>query len=171
MLVLNVYRASESPKGSIQRMHYVQSAFSNLFALALLTAGIGTLLTVMLFPVAPVIGAAFAGSAVALTCFDVLWRMIPPNGKRVIKGWFHLGKPDLTADATDNQDALSPEHSIHCDKEPKHHRLFSCADYSAVIRKMDAESAKDYLSKLIHHKLKTFEQNQALHDEKTKDKV
>jgi hypothetical protein len=172
MLGLNLYRATESPQGSIQRMHYIQAAVNNIFVAALLTAVVGSVVFVMLFPVAPMIGKMSSIAAVVLTGFDIVWRIFPPNGKKTIKEWIGLGNPDLTQDATACEvGVVKPINSMIHEQEPQQHRLFTRCEYSAEIRKMNVDEAKTYLADLIQRKSKTFVQDIALQDEKTKDKI
>lgn len=172
MLGLNLYRATESPQGSIQRMHYIQAAVNNIFVAALLTAVVGSVVFVMLFPVAPMIGKMSSIAAVVLTGFDIVWRIFPPNGKKTIKEWIGLGNPDLTQDATACEvGVVKPINSMIHEQEPQQHRLFTRCEYSAEIRKMNVGEAKTYLADLIQRKSKTFVQDIALQDEKTKDKI
>jgi hypothetical protein len=172
MFGLNLYRATESPQGSIQRMHYMQALVNNLFVASLLIAVVGSVVFVMLFPVASMIGTVSSITAVVLTGFDILWRILPPNGKKTIKEWIGLGKPDLTQDATACEVGfVKPINSMIHEQEPQQHRLFTRCDYSAVIRKMNVDEAKTYLADLIQRKSKTFVQDIALQDEKTKDKI
>ncbi|KTD65172.1 hypothetical protein Lsan_0847 [Legionella santicrucis] len=173
MLGVNLYRASESPKGSIQHAHYIQNALNNSFVLSLLTTVLGAVIFVMLFPtVAPAAGSAFAITAVVLTALDILWQVMPQNKKQKIKEWFYINEPDLEQDATVYQKQNEMHANITNDeKEPQHHRMFTRCDYSAVVRKMEVDEAKNYLSALIRYKLDTFGKNVSLQDEKSKDKV
>ncbi|CAM3495279.1 hypothetical protein [Legionella longbeachae] len=173
MIGVNLYRASESPKGSIQHAHYIQATLNNAFVLSLLTAVLGAVIFVMLIPtVAPAAGSAFAITALALTALDILWQVMPQNKKQKIKACFYISEPDLEQDARANQKQVEMHANIKNDeKEPQHHRMFTRCDYSAVIRKMEVNEAKNYLSALIQRKLDTFEKNVSIQDEKSKDKV
>ncbi|WP_131794435.1 hypothetical protein [Fluoribacter gormanii] len=169
MFGLNLYRAFESPKDSIQRMHYMQAALSNAFAMAFLAAALGAVVFVLLFPVAPVVGTVFSITAVLFTGVDLLWRMAPDSVKQIIKGRLHLGKPDIAQDAMVNQEAIfNPKTNK---EEPKHHRMFTCCDYSAVIRKMDGVAVKAYLLGLIQNKLSLLEQKPDPKNQKINDKI
>ncbi|EEZ95398.1 hypothetical protein [Legionella longbeachae] len=78
----------------------------------------------------------------------------------------------MEQDARANQKQVEMHANIKNDeKEPQHHRMFTRCDYSAVIRKMEVNEAKNYLSALIQRKLDTFEKNVSIQDEKSKDKV
>ncbi|WP_454783122.1 hypothetical protein [Legionella sp. WA2022007384] len=169
MFGLNLYRAFESPKDSIQRMHYKQAALSNAFAMAFLSSALGAVVFALLFPIAPVVGTVFSITAVLFTGVDLLWRMAPYSVKQLIKGWLHLSKPDVTQDAIVNKEAIfNPQNK---EVEPKHHRMFTCCDYSAVIRRMDRGEAKPYLVGLIQNKLKLLEDQIGPGNEKIKDKI
>ncbi|CAM2993532.1 Uncharacterised protein [Legionella steigerwaltii] len=170
MLGLNLLRAYESPQNSIQRMHYIQAALNNLFVMAILASALGAVVFVLLFPIIPAAGTAFSIAAVLFTGFDILWRMIPREGKQLIKGWFYLSKPEVIQDAIANQEEiLKPKDSKEI--KPKHHRMFTCCDYSAVIRLMEMEKVKPYLLELIQYKLQLLVQKADPQNEKIKDKI
>ncbi|WP_454785860.1 hypothetical protein [Legionella sp. WA2024007413] len=168
MFGLNLYRAFESPKDSIQRMRYMQAALSNTFAMAFLAAALGAVVFVLLFPLAPAAGTVFSITAVLFTGVDLLWRMAPYSIKQLIKGWLNLSKPDLTQDAIVNREAINPQNKV---EEPKHYRMFTSCDYSAVIRTMDRGVAKLYLVELMQNKLKLLEQKFNSGNDKIKDKI
>ncbi|HHF7380603.1 TPA: hypothetical protein ACPSKF_001106, partial [Legionella anisa] len=170
MFGLNLYRAFESPPNSIQRMHYIQAALSNLFAMTLLASALGAVVFTLLFPIAPAVGTLFALTAVFLTGLDILWHVAPHALKRTIKGWFHLSKPDVAQDAIANQEEILKLKNLK-EGEPKHHRMFTCHDYSAVIRTMEIGAIKPYLLKLIQNKLQILGQKVDPENEKIKDKV
>ncbi|KTC89986.1 hypothetical protein OQJ18_06115 [Fluoribacter dumoffii] len=160
---LNLLRAFESPKDSVQRMHYLQAAFNNLFGVTFLLSALGAVTFVLLFPVIPAVGAAFSITAVLFTACDILWRITPNELKQLIKGWLHLRKPNVHQDAIANQKEFHrPQDSKEI--EPNHHRMFTCYDYSALIRTMDLEQATAFLSGAIQEKLKRLEH----HDSKNK---
>ncbi|MCE0723428.1 MULTISPECIES: hypothetical protein [Legionella] len=173
MFGLNLYRALESPPNSIHRMHYIQAALGNLFAMTLLTFALGAVVFTLLFPIAPAVGTLFALTAVLFTGLDILWSVVPHALKRTVKGWFHLSKPDVIQDAIANQEEnlkvknFKEEEPNH----PKHHRIFTCCDYSAVIRTMAIDAIKPYLLGLIQWKLQILRQKADLEDEKIKDKI
>lgn len=170
MFGLNLFRAYESPKNSIQRMHYIQAAFSNLFATAFLASALGAVVFVLLFPIIPAVGSAFSITAVLFTAFDILWRMTPYDVKKLIKGWLHLSKPDANQDAMAHQQEILKLENAQ-EMEPKHHRMFTCCDYSALIRTMDLDEAKPYLLRLIQQRLHILRQNEAPEDGTIKDKI
>ena len=156
MLGINAYRAYESITGSAQRMHYIQAALNNLFLLGLLTAIIGAVVFVMLFPIAPAVGSAFALSAVAFTSLNILWRFIPHNWKVFIKGLVFLEKPDLTAqvELTESQSIeLIKTAEISLNDDARYHRLFTRCDFSAQIKVMDLSVAEAYLKNIIVNKI------------------
>ncbi|HHT0592368.1 TPA: hypothetical protein ACTXXA_000836 [Legionella anisa] len=173
MFGLSLYRAFESPPNSIQRMHYIQAALSNLFAMALLASALGAVVFTLLFPIAPVVGTLFALTAVFLTGLDILWHVAPHALKKTIKGWFHLSKPDVIQDAIANQEEILKLKNLKED-EPnhlQHHRIFTSCDYSAVIRTMAIDATKPYLIGLIQCKLEILRQKADLEDDKIKDKI
>ncbi|STY29001.1 Uncharacterised protein [Legionella wadsworthii] len=152
MFGINLYRALECPNKSIQRMHYIQASLNHLFIAALLTAALGAVAFTLLFPIAPIVGMFFSLTAVLLTGINILWHMAPNSLKKTIKGWLHLNKPSLEEDARANQKELVKLKSFE-EEVPKHHRLFTCHDYTAVIRTMDMEEIKPFLSRIIQYKL------------------
>ncbi len=172
MLGLNGYRAYESPQGSAQRMHYIQAALNNLFALGLLTAVVGAVAFVMLFPIAPAVGSAFALTAVAFTLLNILWRFIPHNWKLSIKELLYLGKPEATER---EQPAISSELINTLDTGLQHdgqyHRLFTCCDYSAAVKTMELTQSEAYLQKVIARKITVLQDPPASELEKNAQKV
>ncbi|MGM9452509.1 hypothetical protein ACTAZI_04150 [Legionella bozemanae] len=173
MFGLNLYRAFESPPNSIQRMHYIQAVLGNLFAMTLLASALGAVVFTLLFPIASAVGTLFALTAVLFTGLDILWRVAPHALKRTIKGWLHLSKPDVTQDAMAHQEAALKFKNLK-EKEPKYHtyhKIFTCCDYSAVIRTMATDTIKPYLVGLIQYKLHILGQKAGLQDEKIKDKT
>ena len=170
MMGINFYRAFKAPGNSVQRKHFLQAALNNLFVTGLLSAVVGTVLFVMLFPtVAPLIGSVFAVTAALFTFSDIMWRIIPYNWKRSTKGAINLGKPELPHNhALKSEISLIETHSQ--DLNPKHHKVFSCNDHSAVVKKLDAESAKNYLNLQIKKKIDSYGDGLSFRDKKTQDK-
>ncbi|KTD73592.1 hypothetical protein [Legionella tucsonensis] len=172
MLSLNLYRAFESPPNSIQRMHYIQAALSNLFTMTLLASALAAVVFTLLFPIAPAVGTLFALTAVLFTGLDILWRIAPYSLKQTIKGWFHLSKPDVTQDAIASQEEILKLKNLKEEANyPKHYRIFTCCDYSAVIRTMALDAIKPYLVGLIQCKLQVLGQKADLQNDKIKDKI
>jgi len=155
MLGLNAYRAYESEKGSVQRMHYVQALLNNVFVLCLTGAVLGTVLFVMILPIAPVAGSACAISAMLLTGAGLLWRILPNNWKQSIKGHLGLAKP-----VSDNRIYLDVEFSRNGSSQyanSSHPRLFSSIDYSARVKAAQSPNKIEYyLQKIIAHKVEIF---------------
>lgn len=175
MMGINFYRAYESWADRSPRMHHVQAALNNLFILGLLSAAVGSVLFIMLFPsVAPTLGIACAMSAAALTLFDMIWRTLPHNGKVWIKGALHLGKSELP------QNNMQPQ-MVHGSRpgdeeaqeiNPNHHRLFTCVAYSKEVKCMDVEQASNYLTRIIERKINAYGASEVIpHDMKTNDKI
>lgn len=170
MFGINLYRAFECPKKSIQRMHYIQASLNHLFIAALLTAALGAVAFTLLFPIAPIVGTLFSLTAVLLTGIDILWHMAPHSLKNTIKGWLHLNKPSLEEDARANQKELVKLKTLK-EEGPKHHRLFTCHDYTAVIRTMDMEEIKSFLSRIIQYKLSLLSEREDLDNEQCQNKI
>ncbi|CEG56485.1 hypothetical protein [Legionella fallonii] len=174
MFGLNLYRAYESLSGSAQRMHYVQAALNNLFMMGLLTAVIGAVTFVMLFPaVAPALGSVFALTAVAFTLLDIAWRVIPHNWKLFIKGLLFLGKPESTLPQAEvaNAPELVSTLDSNVNNEAQHHRLFTRPDYSAAVREMTKEKGKEYLHQVIIRKIAVLDNPSVPQTDKTRQKV
>lgn len=171
VLGLNFYRAYEALSGSAQRMHHLQAALNNLFLLGLLASAVGSVLFVMLFPsVAPLVGTACAMSAVTFTGLDILWRVVPHNWKLAIKGFLNLGKPELLQNTVCPSSQDVPVNGDKTQEQnPNHHRLFTRFDYSAKVRELDVERARDYLGQVIVRKIASFAT--AAGDEKTQHKL
>lgn len=154
MLGLNSYRAYESLKGSVQRMHYIQAIINNLFNLGLAAAITGSIFFVMLFPVAPVLGSAFALTAVALTLLNMAWRLLPSNWKQMIKNILFLGKPESLAHEETTQ---CPELISNLDKpltgEEGYTRIFTRHDYSAEVKILGLIRGEEYLQNTITRKI------------------
>jgi hypothetical protein len=127
----------------------------------------------MLLPqVAPLVGMGCAITVCVSTVLDIIWRILPHNFKLAIKGFLNLSKPDLIPD-----EELGPSAKTKpiVDKDPteqdvQHHRLFTCFDYSAVVRKMDFNNGKEYLCQKISNKKESYPES-AVRDPKTKDKI
>lgn len=170
MLGLNLFRAYESEPGSAQRAHYLQASINNLFILALLSAAISSVVFIMLFPAAiPLLGTISAAIVVALTAVDMIWRILPPNWKAIVKNFVGLEKP-----AVAQSQILKPSLDNHLkteDKTPVHHPLFIRCDYSAQVREMGLIEAKNYLLQLIEKKLNFFQIKGVTSDKKTADKI
>lgn len=81
MLFINIFRAYESLKNSAQRMHYVQAVVYNLFTLGLLFGSGGAIIFALLVSAPPVIGTAFALTAVGFTFLNIIWKIIPYKWK------------------------------------------------------------------------------------------
>lgn len=161
MLGLNSYRAYEASNNLRQRMHYVQAAISNLFALGLLSAVAGAVTFVLLTPIAPVVGSIFAITAIGMTALNILWSIIPISWRRGIKSGVYLGKAELVLEINEHENPniitsallnvvdMAPPHS--------HQRIFSKEDYSAEIRVKPYKKGLDYLEKVMQHKIHALE--------------
>lgn len=175
MMSLNFYRAYEAWADRSQRMHYVQAALNNVFVLGLLSAAIGAVLFIMLFPsVAPILGIACAMSAATLTLFDMMWRTIPHNGKVWIKERLHMGKSELSQNDIQLQLAkgLIPGDEEAQEINPNHHRLFTRFVYSNEVKHLSVEQASNYLTDVIQRKINAYgDDTIAPYDAKTNDKI
>ncbi|BCA95849.1 hypothetical protein TUM19329_22100 [Legionella antarctica] len=170
MLGLNGYRAYESPQGSAQRMHYIQAALNNLVVLSLLAAVVGAVAFVMLFPVAPAVGSAFALTAVACTVLNILWRFIPHNWKLSVKGLLGLGKPEATEqEPTESSELIR---SLNTDlQHAQYHRIFTRCDYSAEVKTMKLNTGEAYLQKIISKKITVLQESSVPENEKNNQKA
>lgn len=170
MMGVNFYRAFKASGDSVQHKHFLQAALNNLFVIGLLSAIVGAVFFVMLFPtVAPVIGSIFAVTAALFTFADILWRIIPHNWKLSTKGGINLGKPELTHNHALKSDVTLIETNSQ-DFNPKHHKLFSCHDHCPAVKRLDVESAKSYLSLQIKKKIDSYGDGLTFRDKKTQDK-
>lgn len=175
MMGINFYRAYESWSDRSQRMHYVQAALNNLFVLGLLSAAVGSVLFIMLFPsIAPTLGIACAMSAATLTLFDMMWHTLPHNGKVWIKGAFHLGKAELFQNNASYQmvQGLIQGDENAQEINPNHHRLFTRVVYSNEVKCMSVEQAGSYLTRVLQRKITAYgAEDITPHDAKTNDKI
>ncbi|MCL9684375.1 hypothetical protein [Legionella maioricensis] len=172
MLGLNGYRAYESLQGSAQRMHYIQAVINNLFVLGLLTAVVGAVAFVMLFPVAPAVGSAFALTAVTFTLLNILWRFTPHNWKLSIKGLLHLGKPEpIEQEQPTESSELISTLDAGLQHDHLYHRIFTRCDYSAVVKAMEPTAGEAYLQKIITRKIAVLQGSSAHEMEKNTQKA
>ncbi len=97
---LNLWRACHSPSGSQKQLNFIQSTINWAFILATVTAVIGCVVFVILFPeISATAGVACAATAVTLTTASLLWRMTPSVIKSNIKQRFGLEiDPDCEID-------------------------------------------------------------------------
>ncbi len=175
MLGLNAYRAYESLSGSAQRMHYVQAAVNNLFIMGLLTAVLGAVTFVMLFPtVAPALGSALALTAVGFTLAHIAWKVLPHNWKLFIKGLLFLGKPE-PAPAPQDELVSTPELegalNSNVTNEGQHHRLFTRPDYSAAVKEMTPKRGEAYLHQVILRKIAVLDNPSVPQTDKISQKI
>lgn len=157
MLGINAYRAFESLAGTSQRVHYIQAAISNAYLLGLLTTIAGAVTFVMLTPVAPVLGSVCAITTVGLIILNGLWRITPYNWKLSIKGFFHLGKPEIMNEEQLNL-VVRPMINANLQNTIIHstHRLFTQCDYSAVIKSLELNVANQYIKNIIARKIEFY---------------
>jgi hypothetical protein len=113
MAGLNIYRACKSEHNAFSRKHFLQAGLNNFFNLGLITAISGAVLFVMLTPIAPAVGSACALTAVAFSGLNILWKMLPYNWKKGIKGLLGLGKPEVNLDETKLKASFVLESNIH----------------------------------------------------------
>jgi hypothetical protein len=170
MCFVNLRRAYESLSDSVQRMHYIQATLNNLFFLVLFSLAVAAVFLTLVFPAAaPLAGVCFALGTACFIGINILWRIGPRSWKLAIKEFCNLGKPNLIEE---NVCKVSQDVRPLSDKEeeenPNHHRLFTCMDYSAKIRIMDAEVAKRYMYQIIRKKIVSYK---SIETQKTKDKI
>lgn len=159
---LNARRAYESPAGSDQRQHYVQSAIYNLVLAAQLASCVTAIVLFNLFPANTVLITAFALTVVSINIGSSIWRFMSSDSKKEIKRGFGFEKLEHL---NENLAAKLPRKDV----EPKHTRLFSTCDHCAVIRKMSTDDAKKYLLNYIRNKLSVLTKNEP--SEKNKQKI
>jgi hypothetical protein len=168
MLMINFRRVYESLAGSDQRMHYIQAALNNLLMLTLFSAASGAVFFTLFFPtLVPLVGACFAICTVFLMGVNILWRMMPYNWRLGIKRFLNLGKHELNH-ACKSEENIKSFPDKKEEKNPNHHRFFTRMDYSAKIKNMDVEAAKDYLIQIIFSKIASYKSNEA---QKIQDKI
>lgn len=155
MLGLSVYRAYESARDPVQRLHYIQAVWQHAFITGLVIAITGAVVFLLLTPAAPLIGSISACTAIALTGMNMLWRVIPYHWKQAIKGQLNLGKPQVTEQPLVIDNLQLDDHlNVDANKEnASHQRMFSHCDYSAEVRIRDLVSAQHYLREIIVHKI------------------
>ncbi|MDI1351733.1 MAG: hypothetical protein PSV35_03035, partial [bacterium] len=125
----------------------------------------GAVVFVMLTPIAPAVGSAFALTAVVLTGVNLLWRMIPYNWKQAIKHALHLGKPQLIEN-THLDDALEAQNDYAAEVSVgTYHRIFSQCDHSAEIKIRDLPAGINYLHHIINKKIDNFNKKPIPHSE------
>lgn len=171
MFGLNLYRAYESRKEPVQHMHYLQAVLSNLFIFSLLSVIAGSVIFVMLTPVAPVVGSAFAIAAVALTAVTMIWQLTPYNWKQAIKEFLHLGKTEIAEQPLPNRAKLADTPDSELMHKSSHCRLFSQPDYSAQIKVMNLSEAEAYLEGVIVRKIAVLHSNSLPLSEKNQQKA
>lgn len=160
---LNARRAYESPADSDQRQHYVQSAIYNLVLAAQLVSCVTAIVLFNLFPAHIVLIAAFALTVVSINIGSSIWRFMSSDSKKEIKRGLGFEKVEHLSEN------LAAAKLQLQDVEPKHTRLFSTCDHSAVIRKMSTDDAKKYLLNYIRNKLSVLTKNEP--SEKNKQKI
>lgn len=172
LLCLNLIRAFESPKHTIQRMHYLQAAINNGFYALLMCSILGGVVFTMLSPVAPVVGSTLAITAVVLTIIDILWQLLPPLYKAAVKNFFYVGKPEMKHQIPENQvelvQTLKSSKTIDSDT---HFRFFTQKDYALEIQNLDVEQAKQYLCSVIEIKLSKLSQGDLPQNDKVQQKI
>ena len=154
---LNCYRAYEALSNSAQRMHYVQAALNNLFQVGLLATVVGALTFVMLTPVAPALGSAFAIAAVSMSALHMLWRIMPSSWRAKIKAHLDLDKPKFGEDNVYTE-PLTDELRKKLNSEPDHsyQRLFTKRDYAAEIQHKTYDQGVLYLQRVIQEKINIY---------------
>ena len=166
---LNVYRVFESSIGSTQFNHHMQTVVNTAFNLALITAVAGSVVFVMLTPIAPAVGSFFALTAVVLTAANILWRLIPDNFKNTLKQQFGLWKPEqevvLESDFIQSKDSV-----LVAAQESTYYRIFTKIDHSAQVKQNNISSGLDYLRTTIQNKIDLFDAKSLPHSEKNSQK-
>lgn len=151
MLGVNAYRAFVSLSGSTQRMHHIQAAFNNFHQFTILGAAAGAVFTILLVPAIPYIGAICASFVLLSLAVTTIWRMAPNSFKTSFKDWLGFEKPKLS-------ESLAPKElqkEVENDLTQNYHysALFTPPDYSEKIKALDLDAGRQYLIRLIDHKL------------------
>lgn len=152
MTGLNAFRAYESLKGSVQRMHYIQAVFRNVLNVILIAVVTAAVVFVMLTPIAPAIGSACALVAAALTGVNILWRVLPDRWKDVLKGITGFAKPTPEISFRDLASAPSPQGQAEI-IPPVYKGIFVKYDHVEYLAGKDAESGRAYLESVINTKI------------------
>jgi hypothetical protein len=168
MFALNLYQAFKAPKGSGERVAYLQSAVNSVFNMLILGAIMATVSVALISPAGPLITMAIALTAVALTLANLSWRLMPHDWKLAIKGVFGFAKPDndLTSELT-----VKPTVKLTETIKPKVvSSLFSQGYRSLDVKKFlasdDLENALNYLKDTIALKsitLSTTNDSKSIH--------
>ncbi len=157
VLALNCYRAYESLDNSVQRIHYVQAALNNLFHLGIITAVTGTLIFVMLTPIAPAIGSACALTAIGMTSVNLLWKILPSGWRNQIKAYFDLDKPKFEEEKVYIfPPDLKYTKQLNNEENDSYQRLFTKKDYSEEIQHKTFDQGLIFLQKIIKEKINIY---------------
>lgn len=153
LFALNGYRAYMAPSGSEYRRQHVQSMISQLLILTTLLAIIASVIVVMVVPGGPVISAAIAGAAVALTLVNLGWRAMPTDSKEWFKKAIGLSKP---IEPIDVQRIKRSQKDIHIEPHATSH-LFAEGYRKHYVQELltykGRDAAVDYLNQTIKIKL------------------
>lgn len=163
---LNARRAYEAEAGSDQRQHYVQAAIYNLVLAGQLASCVSAIVLFNLFPANLFFISAFALTVASINLGGSLWRFLSSDSKKAIKVALGFQKKE-PHQQDDKPFAVMPGEKLEL--APKHTRLFTTCDHSALIRKMSDEEANKYLLDYIRHKLSQLVRNTP--SEKNQQKV
>jgi hypothetical protein len=109
---------------------------------------------------------------VAVNVGNCIWRFLSSDTKKNIKNALGFGKPEPESSPENRatHDSCELTKAVFDEEEPIYiSRLFTTCDHSAVIKKMDHSSRKEYLSSYISNKLNTLEQRPK--NEKNEQKI
>ena len=157
LALINARRAYESPAGSDQRQHYLQSMSFNLIMATQLASCVTAIVLFNLFPAYTALITGFAVVVVAVNIGSCIWRYLSGEQKKGIKEELGFGKSEHLPEVV-----KSAHLNKHYEIEPKFTRLFTTCNHSAVIRTMSDQDSKNYLSNYISKNWQILKKNQKM---------
>ncbi len=171
MVGIDVFRAFMSPTRSSLQMHFVQSALNHIFLTLLMMAITGCVAFVMLSPIAPILGTAFAVVTVSMVGASLLWRVLLPSWKEEIKRFLNISKP-VIGEIIKPQDSKVESTPLEKHDDPTNYTsFFAQRDYAEDICTKDFNTASSYILRLIETKINRYDPESPNHSDKIKDKI
>ncbi len=113
MFLFHCYQAFKAEPGSINRMHHLQAAVSNVFNAILIVSMMMTVIFALIIPgAAPAVLATFTVIGITMLAATFLWRNISHGSRLQIKQFFGFGKPS----EDEETDPISYENVPHIQK-------------------------------------------------------
>lgn len=115
MGIINTIRFFMAPQGSEERQGFKQAIFNNGYNMLLLAAVTSMITVLMISPAGPAVLAGLAGTAIALTAINFIWKVMPSTLKNGIKDFFGFAKPTIEVTPNtkaENSPAVLPTHDI-----------------------------------------------------------